>query len=169
MYGQTKWLGELMAEYYARQSGLETVVIRFCGFKAVRGYDSEGRIDWAQADVPAIFLRYLGAGFKLMNPADLGGAFGQAVDSPAARGQRFVVGCYTPYTADDAAALRSLPAATVERYYPDVAGLLDELGVEIPPVEYYYNHERARARLGFRSMHDLGDVARLYREWRESR
>lgn len=168
MYGQTKWLGELMAEYYARQHGLEAVIIRFCGFKAVRGYDSEGRIDWAQADVPAIFLRYLGAGFKLMNPADLGIAFGQALDSPAAPGQRLVVGCYTPYTATDAAGLRSLPAAIVERYYPSVPELLGELGVEIPPVEYYFNHEKARARLGFRSMHDLGDVARLYREWRES-
>jgi len=46
MYGQTKWLGELMTEYYARQHGLEAVIIRFCGFQAARGYDSEGRIDW---------------------------------------------------------------------------------------------------------------------------
>lgn len=86
MYGQTKWLGELMAEHYARQSGLETVIIRFCGFRAVRGYDSEGHIDWAQADVPAIFLRYLGAGFKLMNPADLGVPSGRRWRAPPRRG-----------------------------------------------------------------------------------
>lgn len=79
-----------------------------------------------------------------------------------------MVGCYTPYTATDVAGLRSLPAAIVERYYPGVPELLDELGIEISPVEYSFNHEKARARLGFRSMHDLGDVARLYREWRES-
>jgi hypothetical protein len=54
----------------------------------------------------------------------------------------------------------------VERYYPGVPALLEEIGIEIPPVEYYFNHENARARLGFRSAHDLGDIARMYREWR---
>ncbi|MCC6445670.1 MAG: hypothetical protein IT210_19725 [Armatimonadetes bacterium] len=99
MYGQTKWMGELMADWYARRFGLEVVMIRFCGFHAVNGYDTEGRIDWASADIPAIFLPYLGAGFKLMNPVDLGRAFGLVVENPAAAGQRFIAGCYAPYTA----------------------------------------------------------------------
>lgn len=165
MYGQTKWLGELMTEYYGRMHGLQTVVVRFCGFNPVQGYTETGEIDWESADLSALFLRYLGAGFKLMNPVDLGEAFGLAVETPAF-GERFVIGCYTPYTATDAAALRSLPSAVVEKYYPGASALLMELGIEIPPVEYYFRHEKARTRLGFRSQHDLGDLVRLLRQWR---
>jgi len=164
MYGITKWLGELMTEYYRRMHGLETVVLRFCGYKAVAGYDENGEIDWAAADVPALFLRYLGAGFKLMNPVDLGEAFRLAIVNPAATGERFIIGCYTPYTSTDAAALRSMPAAIVNKYYPGAVELLHELGIAIPPVQFFFNHEKARTRLGFRSQHDLGDLVRMYRE-----
>ncbi len=166
MYGQTKWQGELMAEWYSRRYPLETVVIRFCGYHGAAGYDAEGGIDWANADLRALFLRYLGAGFKLMNPVDLGSAFGAAVENRAAVGQRFIVGCYTPYGPADVAGLRSLPAAIVERYYPGVPRFLEELGIEIPPAAYLFNHEKARTRLGFRSQHDLGDLVRLYQAWK---
>jgi nucleoside-diphosphate-sugar epimerase len=166
MYGQTKWMGELMTEWYARQRGLEVVIIRFCGFNAVKGYDADGRIDWPNADVKGIFLRYLSGNPKLMNPVDLGVAFGQAVENPAAVGQRFVVGCYQPYVAADAAGLRSMPAVIVEKYYPGVPKFLEELGIPIPPMPYFYCYEKARTRLGFRSQHDLGDGVRLYKEWR---
>ncbi len=93
IYGQTKLLGERMTEWYARRHGIETVVLRFCGYNAVRGYRDDGAIDWADADIPALFLRYLGAGFKLMSPTDLAAAFGQAIESPQASGERFVIGC----------------------------------------------------------------------------
>jgi len=165
-YGQTKLLGEQMTEWYARRHGIETVVLRFCGYSAVRGYRDDGTIDWADADLPALFLRYLGAGYKLMSPADLAAAFGQALESPQAVGERFVIGCSTPYAAADAAALRSMPEAVIDKYYPGVSQLLAELGIEVPSVPYYFSHEKARARLGFRSRHDLGDIARLYGEWR---
>ena len=166
MYGQTKWMGELMAEYFARQHGLESVIIRFCGFHTVRGYDADGNIDWADADVPAIFLRYFSAGLKLMNPVDLGLAFGAAVDSPRAPGERFIVGVSTPYTSADAPGLRTAPAAIAERYYPGEAALLEELGIGVPPTLFFFSHEKARTVLGFRSQHELGDLVRLYREWR---
>jgi nucleoside-diphosphate-sugar epimerase len=165
LYGQTKWLGELMTEYYAREHGLETVILRFCGFHPVAGYNDEGEIDWTSADVPALFLRYLGAGFKLMNPVDLGSAFGCALENPRAVGERFIIGCSTPYTTTDAAGLRSMPAAIVDKYYPGASTLFAELGIRIPPVDYYFSHEKARTQLGFRSQQDLGDLVRLYREW----
>jgi len=103
-----------------------------------------------------------------MNPADLGVAFDQAVEHPSVAGQRFVIGAYTPYVAADAAALRSMPEAVVERYYPGVPRILDELGIEIPSVPFYFNHARARARLGFRSQHDLGSLVRSYQQWRQA-
>jgi len=166
MYGQTKWLGELMTEWYGRTHGLETVIIRFCGYSHVKGYTDDGTIDWDHADVPGLFGRHLRAGHKLMNPADLGEAFGLAAEKPGIAGQRFVVGVNTPYSASDAAALSSAPAAVVERYYPGVPALVDELGIEIPPMPFFYSHENARTVLGFRSRHDLGDLARLYRQWK---
>jgi nucleoside-diphosphate-sugar epimerase len=169
MYGQTKWLGELMCEWYARIHGLETVVIRFCGYNHVKGYAPDGTIDWEQADVPGLFGRYLGGGHKLMNPADLGQAFGQAVEKPGIAGQRFVVGVSTPYVASDAAGLKSIPAAVIQRYYPGVPALLEEIGIVIPPMPYYFSHEKARTQLGCRSRHDLGDMARLYRQWQEAK
>jgi len=169
IYGQTKLLGESMAEWSARMSGMETVVIRFCGFHRVKGWDADGNIDWASADLPALFLRCLGAGFKLMDPLDLGAAFGQAVENVAAAGRRFIVGVYTPYAAGDAAALRSMPAAVVDRYYPGAARFLEDLGIAIPPVDYYFNHETARTLLGYRSRYDLGGLMAAYRRWKGSR
>lgn len=166
MYGITKLMGEEMVEWYGRMHGLETVVIRFCGFNPVKGYLPDGSIDWPNADIPGLFLRYLNAGHKLMNPVDLGSAFGLAVEKPGIAGQRFVVGVSTPYTAVDAAALRSLPKAVIERYYPGVPALLEEIGIRIPAMPFFYSHEKARTMLGFRSQHDLGDLASLYRDWR---
>ncbi|MCF7853794.1 MAG: NAD(P)-dependent oxidoreductase [Candidatus Pacebacteria bacterium] len=166
MYGQTKWLGELMTEYYARMHGLQAVIIRFCGFHPVEGYTEDGEIDWENADIPGIFGRYLRQGHKLMNPVDLGDAFGLAAEKPGIDGQRFIVGVSTPYSTVDAAALRSMPAAVIERYYPGVPAILAEAGVDIPPMPYYFNHEKARGVLGFRSRHDLGDIARLYCQWK---
>jgi len=166
MYGITKLMGEEMTEWYGRMHGLETVVIRFCGFNPVQGYTEDGEIDWANADVPGLFLRYLNPGQKLMNPADLGAAFGQAAEKPGIAGQRFVVGVSTPYTAVDAAGLHSIPATVIDRYYPGVPTLLEEIGIAIPPIPFFYSHEKARTTLGFRSQHDLGDLSRLYREWK---
>jgi len=166
MYGVTKWMGELMTEFYQRQHALPTVVLRFCGFSRCRGYTPDGEIDWDEADIPGLFRRYLGDGFKLMNPVDLGHAFSLAVENPRAVGDRFVVGVYTPYVAADAAGLRSWTPGIVERYYPGVSKFLEEIGISIPSVPYYFNHEKARTRLGFRSQHDLGDLVRLYWQWK---
>ena len=166
MYGQTKWLGELMCEWYARMHGLETVIIRFCGYHHVEGYTTDGTIDWEHADIHGIFMRYLAGGHKLMNPADLGLAFGQALEKPAIAGERFILGVSTPYMASDAAGLKSVPAAVIDRYYPGIPALLEEIGIDIPPVRFFFSHEKARTRLGFRSRHDLGDIAQLYRQWR---
>ena len=168
MYGQTKWLGELMTEWYGRMHGLETVVIRFCGYHHVKGYAGDGTIDWDQADIAGLFGRCLHAGHKLMNPADLGEAFGLAASKPGIAGQRFVVGVYTPYVASDAAALKTARPAVIERYYPGVPALLAELGIGIPAMPYFFSHEKARAVLGFRCQHDLGDLARLYRAWKDA-
>ncbi|OGV78614.1 MAG: hypothetical protein A3K18_10605 [Lentisphaerae bacterium RIFOXYA12_64_32] len=169
MYGQTKWLGELMVDWYARMHGLQAVIIRFCGYHHVKGYNTDGTIDWANADIPGLFGRYLNAGHKLMNPADLGTAFGQALEKPDAAGHRFIVGVSTPYVASDAAGLKSVPGAIVERYYPGVPALLESLGIALPSMPYFFSHEKTRTQLGFRSQHDLGDLARLCRQWQASR
>jgi len=167
MYGQTKWLGELMTEYYGRELGLETVVIHFCGFRTVTGYDADGRINWAEADLPTILDRHLGRDSKLTNPVDLGEAFGRAIEKPEAVGERIVVGSYTPYSSDDRAELKADPRAVVERYYPGAVALFDELGIDIPAIDFYYSHEKAQKVLGFRSQYDLGDFVRLHREWQK--
>jgi hypothetical protein len=130
----------------------------------VEGYTTDGEIDWDGADILGLFGRYLNPGQKLMNPVDLGQAFGLALEKPEISGQRFVVGVYTPYAADDAAELKSAPAAVIERYYPGVPELLHELDFTIPPMPFFYSHEKSRTILGFRARHELGDLARLYRE-----
>ena len=162
MYGQTKWLSELMTDWYGRMHDIETVIIRFCGYHHVEGYAEDGTIDWDHADIPALFNRCLGAGYKLMNPVDLGEAFGLAVDKPGIAGQKYIVGVNTPYGVSDVEGLKTSPAAVVGRHYPGVPALLDEIGMKIPPVPFFYSHEKARTELGFRSRHDLGDLARLY-------
>ena len=86
-------------------------------------------------------------------------------DKPGIAGQRFVVGVSTPYVASDAAGLKTIPAAVIERYYPGIPSLLEEIGITIPSMPFFYSHEKARTQLGFRSSHDLGDIARLYKQW----
>jgi len=166
MYGQTKWLGELMTEWYGRMRGLETVIIRFCGYHHVKGYRDDGTIDWDNADVKGLFERCLRAGHKLMNPVDLADAFGAAAEKPGISGQKFVVGVSTPYVAADAEQLKSCPAAVIERYYPGVPALIGQIGFDLPQMPYFFSHEKARTVLGFRSRHDLGDLARLYKQWK---
>ncbi len=163
MYGQTKWMGELMTEWYARMHGLETVIIRFCGYHHVKGYSDEGTIDWEEADIAGLFKRYISVGHKLMNPVDLGEAFGLAVDKPGIAGERFIVGLNTPYVAADAEELKSAPAAAIERYYPGVPALLNQMGIDIAPMSYFFNHEKTCKLLGFRSRHDLGQLAQMHR------
>ena len=46
--------------------------------------------------------------------------------------------------------------------------MFDELGIEIPPIDFYYSHEKAQRVLGFRSQYDLGDLVRLYRERKQA-
>ena len=168
MYGTTKWLGELVADYYGREYGLETVIVRFAGYNYVRGYTPEGDIDWPAADVESICRRYFGYGFKLMNPVDLGTAFGNAVDIPGISGERFVVGCHTPFVAGDREALLGDPAAVAERYFPGSRDFLNKLEVELEPVQFYFDSNKAESILGFKSRHDFGDIIRMYREQVES-
>ncbi len=166
MYGLTKRMGEEFAEWYGRMHGLETVVFRFCGYHHCKGYSNDGEIDWDNADIPGLFGRYLGGGFKLMNPVDLGESFGRAIEGKGAAGRRFVVGCYTPYTSTDAAGLRSMPATIAEKYYPGAAEVFEDAGYQPGLVPFFFSHEKARTQLGFRSKHDLGDLIRLYKEWK---
>jgi len=165
-YGLTKWFGEMVTEWYGREHGIETVVLRFCGFDGVKGYNDDGDIDWEQADLQRLFGRCFGGGFKLMNPFDLGEAFSLALEKPEVGGERFVVGVYTPYTAADAAGLASAPETVIEKYYPGTTAFLKDIGVEVHPVPFFFNHEKARTRMRFRSQHDLGDLVRLYKEWK---
>jgi nucleoside-diphosphate-sugar epimerase len=166
LYGITKLMGEQMTRWYERYKGLDSVIIRFCGYTEIDDYGEDGKIDWAKASVSNLFQRYFGGGFKLMNPVDLGNAFSLAIEKPGIAGERFVIGCYTPYTAEDRAALLSAPHTVIEKYYPGAVQVIEEAGVEIRPVDYYFSHKKATEMLGFRSHHDLADVIRLYREQR---
>jgi len=158
MYGLTKLQGELSAEYFARLSGLSTLVLRMCGYGRCPEVGPDGSVDLASADLGSLAQFALRPGQKLWNPNDLGSIMDAAVMLQGTSFERIIVGNALPWKAEDAAELAADPAAVVERYYPGAGELLEAHDVALPPIEFYYSTARARSLLGFRQQYTMSDL-----------
>lgn len=158
MYGLTKLQGELAAEYFARQHGLSTLILRMCGYVRCEEIAPDGSVDLATANLGAIAECLLRPGQKLCNPNDLGNVMEAAAMSEGISFERVIVGNHVPWRPEDAEELRTDPMAVIERYYPGAAGLLEEYDVKAPAIGFFYSTARARRLLRFRQEYTVSDI-----------
>lgn len=169
MYGVTKGIGETMAEYYAANHGLNTLVLRATGYLRHEAFGLDGDIDWEQADLPSVAARMTNAGAKIYNPGDLGAIFETALVAPNPGFDRVLIGQTLPFTQDDQDLCLNNPVAAWEKHYPGAAEFFAASGHQPPPFTHVYDNARSRELLGFRMQYDLGDVISAWRLQQGSR
>ena len=164
MYDITKRMGEQFCEYYYRKHGLSTIAFRFCGYEPVEGFSNEGDILWDKVNIQALAARYLWGNFKLTNAWDLAQACIASIENKDIQQDLFLIGVGAPYKQEDAEELKNNPLATLERYYPGVSEFLQEIGLSVPAIPFWYTTEKARKKLGFSPKFSLQDVMQQYYE-----
>ncbi len=115
VYGMSKLLCENMGSYYSRSAGITTVALRLGMF------------------VPETFERY---GFRLLfggvDDRDVAQALLRALTHMPADGfDYFNIMADVPFTAADARALHTEPAAVLERYYSGVGSVIRAHGLNL--------------------------------------
>ena len=169
MYDITKRMGEEFCEYFYRMYGLNTMILRLCGYYPVEGFSSEGDILWDKIDLPAFAGRFVGTGpaFKLTNAWDLTQALKAAVEDEKIQHDVFIIGLGAPFVQEEAEDLKKTPLVVLEKYYPGAYEFFKEIGVDVPEIRFWYNTEKAKKYLGFSPKFSLQDVMRQYYENKE--
>lgn len=166
MYDITKRMGEEFCEYFYRMYGLNTMILRLCGYYRVEGFSSEGDILWDKIALPAFAGRFVGTGpsFKLTNAWDLTQAFKVAIEDEKIQHDVFIIGLGAPFVQEEAEDLKKTPLVVLEKYYPGASEFFKEIGVDVPEIRFWYNTEKAKKHLGFSPKFSLQDVMRQYYE-----
>jgi len=169
MYDITKRMGEQLCEYYFQKYGLSAVAFRFCGYHPVEGFSDDGDILWDKIDLPALVGRFVGTGppFKLTNAWDLTQAFRAAIENKDIQSGLFLIGVGAPFVQAEAEDLKKAPLVVLEKYYPGVSQFLEEIGLNVPPITFWYNTQKAKKHLGFSPKFSLKDVMLQYYENKE--
>ncbi len=161
VYGLTKLMGELAAEYFARASDMRVVVLRMCGYERCPEIGPDGFIDWARIDWPQLVFYLTRSGQKLFDPLDLLDVYEAALRLEH-KFSRFLVGQQWPFSAEDVQTLRQDPVAAWAKYYPMAEQLFAALGVNPPEIEYFYSVSGFAQATQWRQRITLDIVARRY-------
>lgn len=166
MYDITKLMGEQFCEYYYRMYGLNTMTLRLCGYDPIEGFSSDGDILWDKIDIQTLVSRFVGMGasFKLTNAYDLTQAFKSAIENKKNQYDVYIIGLGAPFMQEDADDLKKTPIAVLEKYYPNVSIFLEEIGLNVPGIGFWYNTTKAKKYLGFSPRFSLQDVMQQYYE-----
>jgi len=169
MYDITKRMGEEFCEYFYRMYGLNTMILRLCGYYPVEGFSSDGEIVWDKIDLPAFAGRFVGTGpaFKLTNAWDLTQALKAAVEDEKIQHDVFIIGLGAPFVQEEAEDLKKTPLVVLEKYYPGASEFFKEIGLDVPEIKFWYNTEKAEKHLGFSPKFALQDVMKQYYENKE--
>ena len=164
MYDITKRMTEQLCAYFYKMHGLSSITFRFCGYEPIEGFSSKGDILWDKVNIQALAARYLWGNFKLTNAWDLAQACIASIENKDIQQDLFLIGVGAPYKQEDAEELKNNPLATLERYYPGVSEFLQEIGLSVPAIPFWYTTEKARKKLGFSPKFSLQDVMQQYYE-----
>jgi UDP-glucose 4-epimerase len=152
IYGATKQAAELLCELYARQRGLPAVVLRASRFFPEADDDPRVSAAYEIANTQVNELLY-----RRVDIADVVSAHLLALDKAPALGfARYIVSATTPFSPDDALALRQDAAAVVRRAFPEHEALYAQRGWRMfPSIDRVYDNRAAVAELGWRPLYDF--------------
>jgi len=69
-----------------------------------------------------------------------------------------------PFVQEDAEDLKKAPLVVLEKYYPGASNFLEEISLNVPPITFWYNTQKAKKHLGFSPKFSLQDVMLQYYE-----
>lgn len=160
IYGVTKLAAEGLSELFARRERLPVVILRTSRFFPEPDDDPDVRGRYATANAQANELLY-----RRADIADIVAAHIAALErAPGLGFGRYIVSAPTPFSPDDAAALRSDAPAVVARHFPDFPALYAARGWRMfESIDRIYDSGRAVAALGWRPRHDFAAVLEALR------
>ncbi len=160
VYGVTKLAAEGLCRTFHLEHGLACVALR-----TPRFFPEE---DDTHRQPPGENLKANELLYRRLTVEDAARAHLLALErAPAVGFEALVVSAPTPFSRDDAAALRRDAAAVIRRLYPDAAALYASRGWSLPPViGRVYDASRAERAIGFRAETDFAAVLDALREGR---
>lgn len=151
VYPLTKWLGEEMCRFYARQHGRKIAILRYgCFVPADWKVQGLGRLtNWLDREDVA-----------QANELALGAVVAEEFDC-----ETFLIHCQKPFTDADWPELVENPEAVIERYWPGAVELLANRGLSVPRIHTHYDISKAQTVLGYGPSHNFEEfLSRLRRE-----
>jgi UDP-glucose 4-epimerase len=146
VYGVTKTAAEDLCELVHRDHGLPIVILRTSRFFPEGEDDVDIRASYDDANIKVNELLY-----RRVDLADAVDAHRLALErAPEIGFGRYIVTATTPFSRDDAAALRSDAPAVVRRLYPELDEVYGARGWRMfPAIDRVYDNARARRALGW--------------------
>jgi len=160
IYGVTKLAAEHLCRLYHQLHGLPCLVLRTGRFFPE---DDDTHAEPAGENLKANELLN-----RRLTVEDAAAAHVVALDRAADIGfDTFILSAPTPFTPEDAGALKTDPAAVIARYFPDAAALYAARGWVLPEtMDRIYDARRAERVLGFRCATDFAAVLSALRDGR---
>jgi nucleoside-diphosphate-sugar epimerase len=166
IYGVTKVAAEDLCALAARNQRVPCLVLRTSRFFPEPDDNESARSAFADANLKVNELLYRRADIEDIVDLHL-----RALDRARSLGfGRYIASATTPFTVDDAAALRTDAPAVLDRYVPDWRAIYAELDWRFPTtIDRVYDNARARRDLGWQPRHDFRTVLERVRTTGDTR
>ena len=126
VYALTKYLQEIICEYYTRIEGISTTCLRNGGFGAPYGGQ------------PGRTLQQVARGLlmgRAVSRWDMCRAAALAIEKEGLDHEVFLLTNVTEFTQDEVLLLRLSPEQVIEKHYPGAVALLEEIGVSMQEIK----------------------------------
>lgn len=155
IYGITKTAAEDLCELFHRDHGLPCIVLRTSRFFPEEDDDPRMRAGFTTENLQANEFLH-----RRVELADVVAAHVLAIDRARTLGfDRFIVSATTPFSPDDAPALRTDAAGVIRQRFPDVDEVYAARGWTLPAsLDRVYDNARARRVLGWQPRVDFRHV-----------
>ena len=125
VYALTKYVQEILCEYYTRIEGINTICLRNAGFGAP--YNAAGRT--LQSFGVALLMQRSTRRSDMVNAAVL------AIEKEGLGHEVFMLTNKTEFTKDEVPMLRTNPEAVIDKHYPGAVALLEEYGIGMDTIK----------------------------------
>lgn len=155
IYGVTKTAAEDLCALFARNHGLNVIVLRTSRFFPEEDDSPSARASFGDTNLKANEFLY-----RRADLADVVSAHFAALDLAADLGfARFIISATPPFDTADLGALRRNAPAVVARYFPQMPAIYAELGFRMADgLDRVDDNAAARAKLGWTPTYDFARI-----------